>query len=115
MLGSMGGNYREFETKGKGLSLDTRVSFEGRALAKPHFGEAEGSRAGEEEPALLKVSGAEVVLPCSPLGAFGYDGSLRGHMGGDRRGRRPGEEKRATGCRSWHSSHILALVHMPRL
>lgn len=36
-------------------------------------------------------------------------------MGGDRRGRRPGEEKRATGCRSWHSSHILALVHMPRL
>lgn len=71
MLGSMGGNYREFETKGKGLSLDTRVSFEGRALAKPHFGEAEGSQAGEEEPALLKVSGAEVVLPCSPLGAFG--------------------------------------------
>ena len=39
--------------KGQGLSLGTVVSFEGRGLAKPHFREAESSKADQKEPDLL--------------------------------------------------------------
>lgn len=62
-------------------------------------GREKAPRAGKEVPGLLEFSGAEVALPCSHLGAFGQDSSLRGHMGGERRGERPGKEKRHASLR----------------
>lgn len=63
--------------KGKKAEFGDNGFLEGRRLAKSHFGEAESPRADQKEPDLLSFLEEEVVLPCSPLRAFGQDGSVR--------------------------------------